>query len=304
MREEESTMESIRLSVLDLVPQYNGVRSETALHEAARLAILSETWGYDRYWVAEHHDLEGLACTSPEILMSHIGARTKRIRLGSGALLLPHYSPMKVAESFHLLSCLYPGRVDLGIGRAPGGPAHASMALSGNFLQHVADMPSSMDALIKFFENEYQYGDHPVMARPIPQEPPEIWMLGTNEKSGKYAAEFGAGYVFGHFMSEQDGESVLRAYRDEFRPGKLRQIPKTIVAVSVVCAGSEDEVHSLMTQVTTPLSRSLVGNPGKIHEDLKRLQSALGNCEFLIVCPIPEYEARLDSYRLLAEQLL
>ncbi|WP_433943119.1 MsnO8 family LLM class oxidoreductase [Paenibacillus sp. SN-8-1] len=297
-------MESIRLSVLDLVPQYNGVRSEVALQEAVRLAIHSETWGYDRYWVAEHHDLEGLACTSPEILMSHIGARTQRIRLGSGALLLPHYSPMKVAESFHLLSCLYPGRIDLGIGRAPGGPAHASMALSGNFLQNVTDMPSSMDALIKFFENEYQYEDHPVVARPIPQDPPDIWMLGTNEKSGKYAAEFGTGYVFGHFMSEHDGESALRAYRDEFRPGKLRQIPDTMVAVSVICAESEAEAHSLMSRASTPISKSLVGDPVKIHEDLRRLQSALGNCEFLILCPIPEYEARLDSYRLLTEQLL
>ncbi|RUT29915.1 MsnO8 family LLM class oxidoreductase [Paenibacillus zeisoli] len=298
-------MESIRLSVLDLVPQYNGVQPEAALQEAARLAILSEEWGYDRYWVAEHHDLEGLACTSPEILMSHIGARTQRIRLGSGALLLPHYSPMKVAESFHLLSCLYPGRIDLGIGRAPGGPAHASMALSGNFLQHVADMPESMDSLIRFFENKYKYEDHPVLARPIPQKPPEVWMLGTNEKSGGYAAQFGTGYVFGHFMSEQNGEGVLKAYREHFKPGKLSQSAETIVAVSVICAGSEAEARSLITSSAASMSKNcLVGSPDMIHEELSKLQSILGNREFLILSPISDYDTRLDSYRLLAEQLL
>ncbi|USB31898.1 MsnO8 family LLM class oxidoreductase [Paenibacillus sp. YPG26] len=298
----KSQMQSIKLSVLDLVPQYNDVPPETALQEAIRLAIHSEAWGYDRYWAAEHHDLEGLACASPEILLSHIGARTQRIRLGTGALLLPHYSPMKVAESFHLLSCLNPGRIDLGIGRAPGGPAHASMALSGNFLQHVADMPTSMDALIKFFEDGYQYEGHPVKARPIPKEPPQVWMLGTNEKGGKYAAEFGTGYVFGHFMSEQDGARVLRAYREEFRPGKLRHFPETLVAVSVICAESEEKARSLTPPASSPIVNSLVGHPDKIQCELRKLQRTLGNSEFLVHCPIPDYEARLESYRLLAGQ--
>lgn len=302
---EETTMESIKLSVLDLVPQYKGVRAEAALQEAVRLAMYSENWGYSRYWVAEHHDLEGLACPAPEILMSHIGARTQRIRLGSGALLLPHYSPMKVAESFHLLSCLYPGRIDLGIGRAPGGPAHASMALSGNFLQHVADMPESMDSLLQFLSNEYQYEDHPVLARPIPMKPPEIWMLGTNEKSGRYAAGFGTGFVFGHFMSEQSGESVLKAYREQFKPGKLSQNAETIVAVSVICAGSDAEARSLLNSSPLPVSKNcLVGSPDKIHEELTEMQRLLGNREFLVLCPISDYDTRLESYRMLAERLL
>lgn len=120
----------MKLSVLDLVPVIAPADASTAYMQAVKLAGQAEQWGYLRYWVAEHHDMPALACTATEVLLAHVGAKTERIRIGSGALLLPHYKPMKVAESFHMLAALYPGRIDLGIGRAPGGSANATIALS------------------------------------------------------------------------------------------------------------------------------------------------------------------------------
>ena len=117
--------------------------------QALRLAQAAESWGYERYWVAEHHDLPNLACASPEVLLAYIGSHTKRIRLGSGAILLPYYKPIKIAETFHMLATLFPGRMDLGIGRAPGGSAHVSMALSSNFLEHVWQLPDALRDLLK-----------------------------------------------------------------------------------------------------------------------------------------------------------
>jgi len=232
--------QSLKLGVLDLVPRLGESTFEEALQQAAELARRAEAWGYHRYWAAEHHDLEHLSCASPEILLSHIGTRTERIRLGSGAVLLPHYSPLKVAENFRMLAALYPGRIDLGVGRAPGGSAHTSMALSGNFLGHVADLPNRIRALTELLEDRYRYEDVPVGAKPVPGISPSLWMLGTNTKSAGYAAEFGTGYVFGQFMSDTDGAEVLRSYREAFRPSAYLKKPQTIVAVSVICAETEE----------------------------------------------------------------
>ncbi len=239
--------QSLKLGVLDLVPRLGESTFEDALQQAAELARCAEAWGYHRYWAAEHHDLEHLSCASPEILLSHIGARTERIRLGSGAVLLPHYSPLKVAENFRMLAALYPGRIDLGVGRAPGGSAHTSMALSGNFLGHVADLPNRIRALTELLEDRYRYEDVPVAAKPVPGIAPALWMLGTNTKSAGYAAEFGTGYVFGQFMSDTDGAEVLRSYREAFRQSAHLKKPQTIVAVSVICAETEELAREMAT---------------------------------------------------------
>ncbi|CAG7603662.1 Flavin-dependent trigonelline monooxygenase, oxygenase component [Paenibacillus solanacearum] len=233
----------MKLSVLDLAPVFDGADAAGALAQASSLAQAAERAGYHRYWVAEHHDMPRLACTSPEVLLSHIGARTKTIRIGSGATLLPHYKPIKVAESFHMLSSLYPGRVDLGIGRAPGGSAHVMMALSGNFLENVRVLPQSIRDLTALLANEYVHEGEPVTARPLPPVAPEVWMLGTNRKSAAYAAEFGTGYVFGQFMSNLDGSQVLASYRENFRPSRLCREPRAIVAIGVICADSEEEAQ-------------------------------------------------------------
>jgi len=304
--EAESTR--MRLSVLDLAPVFESVRPADALERAVELACAAEKLGYKRYWVAEHHDMQGLACTSPEVLLAYIGARTERIRLGSGALLLPHYKPMKVAESFHLLASLCPGRIDLGIGRAPGGSAHVSMALSGNFLENVQ-----------------------VTARPVPPVPPEVWMLGTNRKSASYAAEFGTGYVFGRFMSDEDGLEIINEYRQSFKPSGLLAEPRIIVAVSVICADTEEEAKRLAAKSaawfqprgqaegeaekgqgrkllasTSEAERGrqpLVGTPDQVKARLKELSGIYAVDEFMVVSAIPDYGKRLYSYGLLARAI-
>ncbi|WP_178020710.1 MsnO8 family LLM class oxidoreductase [uncultured Paenibacillus sp.] len=299
----------LKLSVLDLVPKLPGTTAEAALEQAIHLARQAEELGYLRYWTTEHHDMEALASAAPEVLLSAIGAATRRIRLGSGAVLLPHYSPLKVAENFRLLAALYPGRVDLGIGRAPGGEAHAAMALSGNFLERVGRYPQLAKDLSDLLADRYSYDDHPVAARPIPRVPLELWMLGTNVKSAGYAAELGTGYVFGQFMSDSDGAEILRAYREAFRPSVHRPESSAMLAVSVICAETEARAEALAAK-TAEGFRARGGSPfqgfagtGKqVREHLRNLQEKCGNDEFLIVSPISDYEERLLSYRLLAEK--
>ncbi len=294
---------SLKLSVLDLVPVFNEVDAAYALEQAITLAETAEKHGFHRYWAAEHHDMPGLACPAPEILLAHIGARTDRIRLGSGALLLPHYKPLKVAESFHLLASLYPGRIDLGIGRAPGGSAHVSMTLSGNFLENVRRLPEALKDISALVQGSYAYDGHPVQARPAPPIPPELWLLGTNNKSAAYAAELGMGYVFGQFMSDTAGEDVLRAYREAFIPSPLLSTPKCIVAVGVVCAETNEDARMLASRVSPPsLERKLlVGTPEELVLRLADLSRNYDVDEFIIVTMIPDYALRLRSYVLLAE---
>ncbi|KAF6577005.1 MsnO8 family LLM class oxidoreductase [Paenibacillus polymyxa] len=299
------SIKRLNLGVLDMVPLLPGNRPEQAVQRAGELARQAEAWGYTRYWTSEHHDMEGLASSSPEVLLSHIGAVTKTIKLGAGAILLPHYSPVKVAEWFHLLAALYPGRVELGLGRAPGGGPHASMALSGNFLQHVTELPQTMEALLALLEGTYEYEQVPVFARPMPEQPPAVWMLGTNRKSAEYAAQYSTGYVFGQFMSEHQTEEMLSIYRSSFQPSNRIDKPRTMVAVGAVCALTDELAQQWAAQITLgdPAIRAswLVGTPSVIAERLRGLQIKYDNDEFLLVTPIPDYEQRLHSYRLIAE---
>ncbi|WP_025720527.1 MsnO8 family LLM class oxidoreductase [Paenibacillus polymyxa] len=305
MQSQSLSIKGLNLGVLDMVPLLPGNRPEQAVQRAGELARQAEAWGYTRYWTSEHHDMEGLASSSPEVLLSHIGAVTKTIKLGAGAILLPHYSPVKVAEWFHLLAALYPGRVELGLGRAPGGGPHASMALSGNFLQHVTELPQTMEALLALLEGTYEYEQVPVFARPMPEQPPAVWMLGTNRKSADYAAQYSTGYVFGQFMSEQQTEEMLSIYRFSFQPSNRMDKPRTMVAVGAVCALTDELAQQWAAQISlgNPAMRAswLVGTPSDIAERLCGLQIKYDTDEFLLVTPIPDYEQRLHSYRLIAE---
>lgn len=326
--------ETFSLGVLDLVPRLNDATAEQALQQSVTLAQHAEAWGYARYWTSEHHDMAELASASPEVLLSHIGARTTTIQLGSGAVLLPHYSPLKVAESFRLLAALYPGRIELGLGRAPGGGPHATMALSGNYLQHVSKLPESLAALTELLEDRYMYEDHPVTARPIPRLPLSLWMLGTNVKSAEFAARFGMGYVFGQFMSDADGTEAVRRYREGFVPSATMKEPEVMVAVSVLCAESETDAMAWSRDMaerrvngkersTEPNSsgiavsntndeavsdqnasvRHYAGTPEQVWARLQQVSRRLDTKRLLLVSAGPDYERRLDSYRLLAEHV-
>lgn len=306
----------MKLSVLDLVPVIAPADAGMAYEQAVKLAVQAEKWGYTRYWAAEHHDMPGLACTSPEVLLAHIGARTERIRLGSGALLLPHYRPMKVAENFHMLAALYPGRIDLGIGRAPGGSANAAIALSGNFLENVRQLPESLKSLMALLEGRFECEGQPVTARPVPKVPPEVWMLGTNSKSADFAAELGAGYVFGQFMSDGDALDVVSGYRAKFVPSAQGGSPRAMIAVGVVCADSAEAARGLAAGVPWLQAGSegggdagrsprtmLVGTAASVREQLEAIAQRCGVAEFLVVTPVADYEQRLRSYELLSGML-
>jgi luciferase family oxidoreductase group 1 len=309
----EKVKKSLRLSVLDMVPLLEGADVGRALHESVRLVQALEKLGYHRYWISEHHDMEALASTCPEVLLAHIGAHTKHIRIGSGAVLIPHYKPLKVAEAFHLLASLYPGRVDLGVGRAPGGSAHVTMALSGNFLEQIQQVPQSIQALTDLLAGKFQVDGESVYARPIPPVAPELWMLGTNRKSAQYAAQYGTRYVFGQFMSDQEAEEVLATYREEFQPSPLLKQSEASLAVGVVCAETEEEAQLLTDQALRKYGseagsigmseKVLTGTPEQVKDKLIQLQQKLKVNEFILTSFIQNYDQRMKSYTLLANAM-
>ncbi len=329
--------EKFSLGVLDLVPRLNGASAEQALQQALLLAQHAEAWRYTRYWTSEHHDMPELASASPEVLLSHIGAKTDTILLGSGAVLLPHYSPLKVAESFRLLASLYPGRIELGLGRAPGGGPHATMALSGNYLQHVSNLPAKLASLTELLEDRFTYEDVPVTARPVPEIPLSLWMLGTNVKSAVYAAKFGMGYVFGQFMSDSDGTQAVRRYREEFVPSAGLKEPEVMVALSAMCAATENDALRWSREIANQrqesreeptnerdinvgivkdnpqsnsvhkedneVKRHVAGTPEQVWQYIRQAGQRLNTNQILLVTAGPDYERRLESYRLLKSRM-
>lgn len=304
-------MKAIPLGILDMSPVLEGVSVEEALQQSVRLAQMAEEQGYERFWLSEHHDMAGLACTAPEILITYIGAHTSTIRLGSGGVLLPHYSALKIAETFRMLSALYPGRIDLGIGRAPGGSAHASIALSGNYLEHVAQMPTLMKDLTHLLQNKYEIEGGEVYARPIPAQEPECWLLGTNIKSAGLAAEYGTGYVFGYFMSDNDGQKAIEHYREQYQATTLQPQPKVMMAISVICADTQTEAEQLYENwksnsqapggSTDEIPSPIVASTENIIEQLQQLQTQYKADELLMICPLQTYDERIRVYQKIAE---
>ncbi|GAB4072844.1 LLM class flavin-dependent oxidoreductase [Barrientosiimonas marina] len=331
----------MKLSILDQSPIASGKTPQEALQASADLAVLADRLGYTRYWIAEHHDMAGLACPNPDVMLGMVGARTSQIRIGAGAVLLPHYKPFRVAETYNLLATLYPGRIDLGIGRAPGGSAEASQALSGNFLQNVRDVPEKIDELQNFlhssFDKDAMYAR--VKPTPVPSVEPKPWMLGTSDKSAIAAAEKGLPYVFGQFMGAQDGPAITKTYKDKFREQHPEQTPETIVTVAVVCADTTEEAHDLALSnqlwrikgdkgegdgkipevheaksytytddekdtIQTMADKTIIGNPQEVKQQLNELQSIYQVDEWMIVTITHSYEARAKSYELIAREML
>ncbi|WP_047983727.1 LLM class flavin-dependent oxidoreductase [Ornithinibacillus californiensis] len=319
----------MKLSILDQTPIADGKNAKEALFESINLAKLGDSLGYRRYWIAEHHDLDGLACPAPEVMLGTIGMNTERIRIGAGAILLPHYKPFKVAETFNLLATMYPERVDLGLGRSPGGSAEASVALSGNFLENVRKIPELIDQLQQFltgsFAEDHMYSK--IKPTPIPAVSPEMWLLGTSEKSAILAAEKGMNYAFGHFMSDQDATPILSTYRESLISKHPSKDPKVILAVNVICAETSEEAEELAIrsyywgkrkgEYSTPENdkkpaedqkdyrrsqhKMIVGDPYQVSEKLMALQQTNKVDEFMILTNTPTYEERNRSYELLAK---
>jgi luciferase family oxidoreductase group 1 len=249
----------LRLSVLDQTPVPEGSSAAEALRNSVDLACLADRLGYHRYWVAEHHGGGLVAGPSPEVLIGPIAAATSRLRVGSGGVMLPHYSPFKVAESFGVLAGLFPGRIDLGVGRAAGTDPMTSQALQrdrSHPLPH--DFPDQLAELLGYFERSFRTGHLARLAENLPGEPevPEVWLLGSSEQSAVWAGELGLRYAFADFINPH-GESIAETYRRGFGAGgrqeergafvtpQVTNAPRLAVAVRAVVAETEAEALRL-----------------------------------------------------------
>ena len=253
----------LRLGVLDQSPVRSGGGVAEAIHETLELAELCDRLGYSRYWLAEHHSTPGLAGSSPEVLIGQVAARTSRIRVGSGGVMLQHYSSLKVAESFRVLETLFPGRIDLGIGRAPGSDQLTARALRENanveyFPQQIADLQGFLHGALP---TGHLYA--PVLAMPTGPTAPEMWLLGSSDQSAAMAAHFGTGFSFAHFINQDGGAEVTRAYRQQFKPSPWLESPRSSAAVFVVCADTEAEAQRLAKSRQLFIVRLYTGRAGR-----------------------------------------
>ena len=255
----------LQLSVLDQSPVREGGMATDALHETIALAVATEALGYQRFWVAEHHNLGNFAGTSPEILIGQIAARTRSIRVGSGGVMLTHYSALKVAENFRLLQSLYPGRIDLGIGRAPGSDSLTAAALAypgtardvRHFPQQVADV---MAYLSDSLDRSHPFSG--VHAGPgQPAGTPDVWLLGSYVESAHMAAKMGLPFSYAHFFGNgaENGPLIVESYRRHFQPSASLAEPLVNVGVHVLCAETEEEALRLATSRNLMKLRSALG---------------------------------------------
>lgn len=329
----------IKLGILDQSHIGEGRTATETLSETTRLAQEADKLGYTRYWVSEHHGSKSLASSSPEVLIAHLAAKTSRIRVGSGGIMLPHYSSYKVAENFKLLEALHPGRIDLGLGRAPGGMPLATRALQEGKHVYIDRYPEQVTDLTGYLHEQLPSG-HPfaaLHAAPAIPTAPELWLLGSSDESAKIAARQGAAFGFAQFFGVTGGEEAMRIYRENFKPLILNDRPKSLAAVLVICADTEDEANRLATStdlfflqlelgmerqsfpsVETAIhypyteydleriqyrrERRIVGTPEQVKEKLLMMSAQYKTDEFLVVTPIHNFDARVRSYQLLAEE--
>ena len=329
----------LKYSILDQSPISEGSTAQDALKQTAELAQKAEQWGYTRFWVSEHHDATTLAGSSPEILISHLGAVTNSIRLGSGGVMLPHYSAFKVAENFKLLGALYPGRIDAGVGRAPGGMPRASYALNEGKKREVNRFPEQIDELRMYLtdsipEEHLYYG---MKATPLSEEVPPIWMLGSSENSALLAAEKGLPYMFAQFINGEGGQSYANTYRKRFVPFKGSE-PYVGFAIFAVCQETEQEAERVASSLDLALCmgaqgmpskgtpppekamvypytkfekllveenrrRMVVGTPEQVADRLEQLAEEYQADEIMLVSNVYEFNDKLKSFELIAREM-
>lgn len=243
----------LRLSVLDLVPVRTGQSSGEALRASVRLAQVAETSGMHRYWVAEHHNMLGVAATNPPVLIAILASATRSMRIGSGGVMLPNHAPLVVAEQFAVLEAAFPGRIDLGIGRAPGSDPVTSFALrhggpqtadANRFDEHVENVLAMLDPAGVGLQVQGQ--TYPLRATPAATSTPQMWLLGSSDYSARLAAAQGLPYVFAHHFSGEGTAAALQLYRSTFRPSDLASVPRTFLTANAVVADTQAEAERLV----------------------------------------------------------
>ncbi len=332
---------TIKLSILDQSPIAEGSSAIDALKQTAELAKKAEEWGYTRFWVSEHHDATTLAGSSPEILMSHLATITSTIRIGSGGVMLPHYSAYKVAENFKLLETLFPGRIDAGVGRAPGGMPRATYALNDGKYSDKNKFPQQVDDLMMYL-NDTMPADHlyyGLKATPITKVAPPVWMLGSSPSSAALAAEKGLPYMFAQFINADGGREAASLYHKTFIPSSTLQKPYQSVAVFFACAETEEEAERIVSSLDLSLmmsaqgmpskgtpspekamaypytdyekpyilenrKRIIVGTPKKVCTQIEELAEEFDADEVMLVMIAYDYKDKLKSYELIAKEML
>jgi len=255
---------SVPLSVLDLSPISSGRPASSALHDTVALAQAAESYGYRRYWLAEHHNIPSVASSAPMVMIATVAAHTSTIRVGSGGIMLPNHAPLAVAESFRVLEGLHPGRIDLGLGRAPGTDQLTAFALrrsrveSDEFPQQLAELLAYVDG----FPADHPFA--PLTAIPDDVPLPPLWILGSSLFGGRAAAAFGTGFAFaGHFGSADPAEAVA-IYREHFEPSTRMSEPRVILGVAAIAAESEDRAEALAVANDLAMVRLMQNRPGPL----------------------------------------
>jgi luciferase family oxidoreductase group 1 len=257
----------VPISVLDLAPIGTGQRPGDALRNSIDLAVHAERWGYRRHWVAEHHNMPGVASSAPAVLIAHLASATTTIRVGSGGVMLPNHAPLVIAEQFGMLEAIHPGRVDLGIGRAPGTDPMTAAALRRSAASLSADeFPDELAELVAFFRGAFP-GEHPysrIRAVPGEGDIPELWLLGSTGYSAQAAAYLGLPFAFAHHFSPANTVPALQLYRDRFQPSSSLAEPHAMVAVAVVCADTDERAEWLHGSSRLSVMRLRSGTPGPL----------------------------------------
>ncbi len=329
-------MQPLRLSVLDQSPIAAGTTGGQALANSIDLARLCDNLGYHRYWLAEHHATPSLAGVAPETMIGVIARATQRIRIGSGGIMLPHYSPFKIAELFSLLAGLAPGRIDLGLGRAPGTDQRTAYALQRDRRQKAPDdFLNLLAELLAYFDDNLP-ADHPFasLAKTLPGLPerPDVWMLGSSPDSAGWAADIGLPYCFADFIGG-NGTDLVRRYRHDFKPSKYRRGAEAVVAVWCVCADSDAEATRLVASFRMMLAhlfagqliavpdpdeamawladkphaglqpgrRIISGPPEKVRAEIEATARDYGADEVMLANILFDHQARRRSYQLVAD---
>jgi luciferase family oxidoreductase group 1 len=319
----------MKLSILDQSPVISGLGARRAIEETLALARRADELGYHRYWLAEHHAIAALADPCPEILLARLGAETRRLRVGTGGVLLPYYSAFRTAETFRMLEALYPGRIDLGIGRAPGGDARTAQAVGGGRFPDAERFPQQVSELTALLEGKR----HPARLQPEVDTVPEVWLLGSSDYSGALAAELGLAFAFAHFINPRGGDAVARAYREMFNATETRPTAQVIVCTFAIVGETDDDAERLAASIDlrrlhmalnidSPVptleeaarhrysdeerryvlgqrARALIGGPQKVREELLQMAERYAADEVMVLTITGDYDSRRRSYELL-----
>jgi len=325
------------LSVLDLSPVVSGSTGAQALRNTLDLARMADDLGFTRYWIAEHHNMPMIASSAPEIMIGQVAAATSRIRVGSGGVMLPNHAPLMVAERFKVLEALYPGRIDLGLGRAPGTDPATSYALRRR--QGVSEEDDFLDRFneLMLFETRGFPAGHPfanVRAMPADVALPPIFLLGSSDYSAQLAGHIGAVFAFAHHFATFDAAEAMRLYRDNFKPSASHAKPYAILATHIVCADTDEEADRLartvdlnfvrrakgeylplaspeeataydyapvdLARIASNRQRMSIGSPATVKARLAPLIEATQAQELMVTTMIHDHAARKHSYELLA----